>query len=911
MFAFSQTGTVSGTILDKEYNDEPLPFANISIKGTSKGSSTDDNGKYSIANIEPGSYTLIIAYVGYETKEIPFTLKAGESKVINETLAASGVQLKDIVITHAVTKESEAALLKEQQKAVEIFQAIGAEEISKKGISDVAAAVAKTTGISKSEGSGNSGIFVRGLGDRYNMTTFNGLPLPSNNPSTKNISLDLFSTDIVEFIGIDKTYSYKNYGDFGGANININSKKYVGTGLLEVGASIGANSNAVSQNKFYLQDGPNFYGFSNKSIPNNPLGGYNFATSWDKHTVTPVNGSFFLRGGNSYSVGNNGKLSFFINASFDNNYNFYEGLKRSNVTAQAIALQDLNKTIYSYQTSTNLMGNVNYKINNNHTIKFNSMFINTSSQKHEEYRGELSLFDNTTGDNGYIRRSTFDKTSLLTNQLLGEHSFGDRTNLAWGVSYNMLNNVIPDRMQNTFVPVDYEDPNSLLTPSNINQSDNHRYYQNLTDDEIAGNLNFSYNFNKKEEDFKGKLVVGGSIRSKKIDFEATQFNLKTTQLTNELNIPVDINNIDAFYNQTNLEAGYFEIRTFRGNANVANALDPQTYGGNQDIAAGFGAVEYQFSPKLFVIAGIRTEMIKQFIEYNTSIKLGENSFETVEILPSLTAKYELKENQNLKFAASKTYTLPQFKERAPFLYEEIGQNYIGNPDLYNSTNYNADLKWEYFPKNGEVISLTGFGKYIQNPINEITIASATNDISWANTGDNALGFGAELEIRKNIFSRENPTTSNNSVFSGGLNVSYLHTSQELSNDKVSNETTMAVQFTNTESRLTGASDLLINADLSFNKDFSEEKSLSTTLSASYFSDRIYALGVYGKGDLVDSSVISLDYILKYKLNQNLSFGLTAKNLLDPTIKRTQEDQDVIVDSFKKGRTFNLSMKYTF
>lgn len=122
---------------------------------------------------------------------------------------------------------------------------------------------------------------------------------------------------------------------------------------------------------------------------------------------------------------------------------------------------------------------------------------------------------------------------------------------------------------------------------------------------------------------------------------------------------------------------------------------------------------------------------------------------------------------------------------------------------------------------------------------------------------------------------------------------------------------MAVQFTNTESKLTGASDLLINADLSFNKDFSEEKSLSTTLSASYFSDRIYALGVYGKGDLIDSSVISLDYILKYKLSQNISFGINAKNLLDPTIKRTQSKQDVVVDSFKKGRTFSFSMKYTF
>ena len=220
---FAQNGTITGTILDKEFNNEPLPFANIVIKGTKQGTSTDENGKYSIS-LKPGNYTLVIGYLGYETKEIPFTIKANEKKVINHTLEASGVQLADIEIIQVVSKEKESALLQEQQKAVEIKQSIGAEEISKKGIGDVAAAVAKTSGISKQEGS--SDIFVRGLGDRYNSTTMNGLPLPSNNPSTKNMSLDVFSTDIVEYIGIDKTFNYKNYGDFAGANVDIVSKTY-------------------------------------------------------------------------------------------------------------------------------------------------------------------------------------------------------------------------------------------------------------------------------------------------------------------------------------------------------------------------------------------------------------------------------------------------------------------------------------------------------------------------------------------------------------------------------------------------------------------------------------------------------------------------------------------------------------
>jgi hypothetical protein len=55
-------------------------------------------------------------------------------------------------------------------------------------------------------------------------------------------------------------------------------------------------------------------------------------------------------------------------------------------------------------------------------------------------------------------------------------------------------------------------------------------------------------------------------------------------------------------------------------------------------------------------------------------------------------------------------------------------------DLYASDDYNFDLNG-IFPATDELISVTGFGKYILNPINEVTIASSTNDISFINTGD--------------------------------------------------------------------------------------------------------------------------------------------------------------------------------
>lgn len=906
---FAQNGTVTGTILDKEFNNEPLPFANIIIKGTKQGTSTDENGKYSIS-LKPGSYTLVIGYLGYENKEIPFTIKANEKKVINHTLEASGVQLQDVEIIQVVSKEKESALLQEQQKAVEIKQSIGAEEISKKGLGDVAAAVAKTSGISKQEGS--SDIYVRGLGDRYNSTTMNGLPLPSNNPSTKNISLDVFSTDVVEYIGIDKTYNYKNYGDFAGANVDIVSKSYKGSGMIEIGTGTGINSNAISQNNFYLQDGPNFLGFSNQSIPNNPLAAYNFTTSWDKQATTPVNGSFYLRAGDSYSLGSS-KISFFVNASFDNGFNFKEGVRRGSVNTQAIAVKDFYRKAYEYSTGSNAMANINFKINNSNNIKLNSMFINSTSQKHEEFNGVLDAFGAAQNGGGFVRRSTFDRTFLFINQLLGEHKFGDRTSFDWGVSYNKMTNIIPDRMQNTIIPFTWDDPNSRLVASDVNQSDNHRYYQEMTDDEIAGNFVVSYKFGKKEDNvYKGKFIAGYGGRYKEINFDATQINLFVTRSLFATQPTVDLNYLDGYFNQTNLDAGFFSLRTFRGNVTNPNAMKPQNYNGQQIISAGYGAIEYQFSPKLFVIGAFRTEFIIQDIFYDTSLKSGKTLFDTMEYMPSLTAKYEINEKQNIKFAASKTYTLPQFKERAPFLYEEVGQSYIGNPFLYNSTDYNFDLKWEMFPKNGEVISVTGFAKYIQNPINQVTIASATNDISWVNSGDKAVGLGIEGEWRKNIISRENNTTGEKTNLGFGLNISYLLTNQDLNSEKVVNENPgMNVDFTNSDSRLTGASDLLINSDISFNKEFKNDKSLTATLAGGYFSDRIYALGVTGKGDLVDSDVFTLDFILKLNLSKNIGIGFSAKNLTDPTIERKQDIQNVVVDSYKKGRNFGLSVKYSF
>lgn len=895
-------GTVSGVLTDKDSNNATLPFANAMIKGTATGTTTDENGKYTI-NLEPGDYVIQFSFLGYENVEVPFSIKAGETTVINKTLGSGSYQLSDVVIKAPKSREKESALLLEQKQAVEIKQSIGAQEMSRKGVSDVATAVTKTTGITKQEGSGN--IFVRGLGDRYNSTTMNGLPIPSNDPEKKNINLEIFSTDILEYVSIDKVYNSKLYGDFAGGNVDIASKDYKGKGFLKIDISSKVNTNALAEKNFTLQKGPNSFGFNTIAIPNNPLLQYNFNTL-QLDSKNPIGSSFGISGGTSYNVGTEGKISLFATASFGNEFTSKsEGTAKGGVNDMGVTNKNFeNYSSLNYNTNTTGMANVGYKVNSNNKVNFNTVFINTSAQTKEEFTGYI--VDVANDGNGLIRRSKYEKNSLFINQLLGEHTLGERSKFNWAISHNTINGDMPDRTQNIF----RKEANGYIL-SSISAPDNHRYFQKLKENETAANAIFDYKFNKNAEgEFKGKLTFGYNGRFKTRDFEATQFNFKANQgFTNTV---VDPDNLDLFYNQTNLSNGYFSITTFRGNSQVSNALDPQTYKGEQIINGAFVNSEYKFN-KLTTVLGLRGEYIFQKIDWNTQLDPngGKDELEKIAFLPSVTMKYELNEKQNLRFGFSKTYTLPQFKERALFVYEEVNEVKVGNPDLYASDDYNFDLKWEIFPKSEELISVTTFGKYILNPMNEVTIASSTNDISFINTGDFGYVAGAELEYRKLLFNFEG---TNPKKLSAGINASYLYSSQELNASKVIKETDYNVVFTETESKFTGASDLLINTDISFFNEWNNKQSnLTTTLAYTYFSDRVYAIGTNGRGNLVDKAAGTLDFVAKSKLTKNIGLGFVVKNLLDPTINRVQENSsgDINVLSYKKGLTLNLNFSYQF
>lgn len=929
------TGSIVGKLTDKELNNEPLAFANILIEGTTKGTTSDFDGLYEIAGLEPGTYTVIYSFLGYETVTIPdVNVEAGKVTTIDIPMSANaGVELEGVTVVTVARKDSETALLLDQKKATTLETSIGAQELIRKGAGDAGAAVTKVTGISKEESSGN--VYVRGLGDRFNITTLNGLPLPSNNTSKKNIDLGIFGTSIIQSIGVDKTYNARNYGDFGGANINIVSRDYVGSGFLELGFQAGANSEALGVDEFYLNDGPNFTGFYDKSIADNPFFD-TFDTSWDRTKEgTPLNSSISIKGGDSYTLGEDTRLNFFAVGSFSNKNAYRQGVNRGapNV-GNGLPNSDFDYERFSYNTAATLMANVGLRLGQSHSLKYNFLMLNNSEQKQEEFTGIIDREDDAPEGGGFIQRATFERTTLYINQLLGDHDLSDNLEVNWGAGYNYVLNLIPDRRQNTVLPVNNNDPEGPKSFRLVSAaSENHRFWQDLEEEEVSANISTTYKFKQNEdEEFDGKLTVGYNGRFKNVGFEAIQFNYQFLDINNQPE--VDIRNIDAYFADNPINSGLYQIRTFRGASSFSGALEPQTYEGEQQVNAGFVSLEYKFGPKFTLLAGVRGEQINQTISWNVVVtpQTGSNELDLFEVLPSLALKYELNEKQNLRFAASKTYSLPQFKERAPFLFqEEINQDSQGNPDLVNSTNYNFDLRWELFPTSSEILSFGVFSKYIENPINTFLVVSAANNLSYANTGDSATVFGAELEARFNIIENEIEKGDDflKERLTLGGNISYLNSNQKLDSQKISEETNLSAAFTNTEAPLQGASDLLLNADISYLKEFAADKSFSTTLAANYFSDRLYAIGSTGRGHLVDKGFTTLDLISKVDLGEHFGIGLNLRNLLNPAIERINEnaegtldldnpaipgfleDGPVTVLSYKRGVDFSLSLSYKF
>ena len=899
---------IKGTVKEQKEQDEaPLPFANVFIEGTTIGTTSNFDGYYELS-LKQGSYNISFSFVGLEkvTRQI---VVDGETPVeINVTLAATGQQLQEVKVAGVANRESETMLLMDQKKAVVAVESIGAKELSIKGVSDAEGAVTKITGITKQEGEGT--LNVRGLGDRYNTTTLNGLPIPSNNAEVKNIDLTLFSTDIISHINIDKTYSSPLYGDFGGANINIVSKQLVGKPFLDFGLKSGQNSSLFGVDKMVLPDGPGMTGFYNGSLPNidaiRDISAYGFENKWNTNTsdVLPKIG-FGLAGGKEFEIGK-GKLNSFFTFSYDNEDVFTERIERM-VSATGTYLVNAIGEEYQFKTQSNGMLNLNYEIGNS-KIYLNSLMLNSSESSLASFTGEVSSEIN----DGFKRRGEFERNFILVNQLLGDHQLNRSTELNWAAAYNYVMNTVPDRRENLY--------STYNASTNIGELDtesagaNYRYFHTFDDNEVAGNITLHKLFGQDEKDesvYKAKLSLGYSGKYKQRTFNNYQFNHGVYDPTY-----VNVDNLDNFYNQENYINNEFRVTLAQPRDASGTSIDGEGYTGLISVNSGFALFEYNLSKRFLVLLGMRAEQVYQQITTRADQITGIGSnvktfeFDELKYLPSLSLKYTLNSKQNLRFAASKTYTLPQLQEMPFMSFTGISEEIFGNPYLVPSEVYNADIKWEFFPNTGELFSATIFGKFIIDPINKTTFGGLDGQYVTANTGDWAYVYGIELDGKKDMYN-----AGGHKVFAAA-NISLMTTQTELDKTKMREETeyNFTANFNDTVSALQGAAPFIANASVGYSKRWNDN-SISAVAVYNYTSDRLYAFGQDNVGDEYFLALNTLDFIVKTKFKK-LGIDLSAKNLLDTEYTRVarnriKEDKDHIIRQYKKGISFSISLKYKF
>lgn len=184
-FAVEVNVNIKGCITDQK-SKEPLIGATVQIVGSSIGAVTDIDGNFQLSGVEDGIYDIEIKYVGYKTA-VKRQVKIENNKIttLDFEMVTDEHLLSDVIVVAKANRESESVTLLEQKRSVVAVQAVGAKELSRKGVSDAQGAVTKISGISKQEGVKN--VFVRGLGDRYNITTLNRYPIPSEDPEYKTL----------------------------------------------------------------------------------------------------------------------------------------------------------------------------------------------------------------------------------------------------------------------------------------------------------------------------------------------------------------------------------------------------------------------------------------------------------------------------------------------------------------------------------------------------------------------------------------------------------------------------------------------------------------------------------------------------------------------------------------------------
>jgi hypothetical protein len=871
----AMAGNIKGTVLDKQ-TKEPLTGATIQITGTAQGVVADIDGNYTL-NVNDGTYTITVRYIGY--KDILLnSIKVKAETLLNFEMESDAQALGEVSVVAKKNLEGERALQMERQKATLAIENLGAKEMSIKGISNVEEGVKKITGISIASA---GQLIVRGLGDRYSTTTLNGLPIASPNPDNKLIPLDIFPASTVQNITVSKVYDASAFADYSGAHIDISTKENVGSDFLSISFNAGGKFNTLGKDFYRMdRDGSLFKTPSlDQKLIDMSLTDFEeyarhnrlFSTSFQvsKKTALPEFGGN-IGFGKRFTLGGN-EVSVLGSIGVSNDLQTMDNASIRTLEATGNTLNEFNYDSYSNELKIAALGNLGYSFRTSDHIGYTFFYARNAIDTYMRREGVDYEDHHLIGSNNVTHIY-----SLQNHQVNGKHYFGKQWNLNWSGSYSKTSSDEPDRRQVMFIREDDQ-----IKLFKLNRQETMRYFGSLNEDEWVGDLTASYRFGDNN-----KLQAGFTYKDKNRDYMGTRFYYNLNKLNPTI---TDIYDTDSFLNMENVE---------NGSITIDRKKQPKdSYTAGNSIYAGYIATEYYPVAPLLVNLGVRYEISKQWVDYYTDGGKAERSeLNKNDLFPSLNMKYQMNEKNSLRFAFSRTVTRPSFIEMAPFLYQEsYGSAQIrGNADLQNGYNYNIDLRYELFEKNGDMLSITAYYKHLKAPIERVQTLSGGSAVHSFRNADNGMATGVEIEFRKEIVKD----------LRFGVNGSYMYTNVKLPEGGA---------YTNSQRALQGASPYLANADLTYSPAFSNDRQLSVALLYNLQGPRIHSVGISGLGDIKQQPVHTLNFTGSYRFNRRFAVKLQVNDLLNQDILFKQEvpttGDKVEVERFRKGTGFEVGFSY--
>lgn len=921
----AQTGTIAGTVNDGQLNDI-LPFANILVQGTTKGTTSDFDGKYTL-DVEPGTYVIEFSFVGYTTQQISeVVVKEGKTTVLDVTL--SGASLDEVVITTTARKNTEQSVLNLQRKSVQLLDGLSLESIKKSGASNVASAVRNVPGVSVQ---GGKYVYVRGLGDRYTKTILNGVDVPGLDPDRNTLQLDIFPSSLLENIIVVKSSTADQPADFTGGVVDIVTKDIPNGKQSSASIGLGYNPDFHFNSNYITNEssGTDFLGFDDglRSNPFNENQEFNFPT-------TTPNTAEFLAGrlnptlaaarensgadmslsfttGNSYDVGDN-KLGFLASVSYKNETTYYDnyvdGQRFRKDTDPSIFELNTDRTQQGERGENNVLisalGGLSYKTDRS-KYRFNVLHIQNG-----ESGASLLTQTNRIDNSNTIKKDVLIYTERgLTNLFFsGKHTNEDAS---WTTEWKLsptFSNVDDKDFRTTPFLINEDSGDFIISPSE--SGDASRFFRELDELNVASKLDLTRKHQLFEKD--AKLKFGGAFTYKQRDFTTVRFstpfrNFDSTILNGDPNAILG----QYAYSATD-DSGFF----VRQDSNENDSFDS-----NINIAALYASEEFRPSSWFTAIVGLRAEkfdLIYTGQDQNGNIFDEEKILDKFDLFPSANLIFDMNEEgaQKLRASFARTTARPSFKEASlAQIFNPIeNELFIGNINLQPTYINNFDLRYEIYGEEekkfglGDFLAVSGFYKKFKDPIELTFFAEATGQVTPRNLGD-AEVYGVELELRKSldIIGLDN--------FSLNLNTSIIESNETYNEDELILRQALLKDGEDLgDGRvLQGQSPFLLNAGIAY------ESKESGWKSGLFYNVQGKTLEIVAAGEIADVYTLPFND-LKFNLSksfgedQNQTITFKAGNLLNDdreSVFQSFGAQDQLYSKWSPGQDFSLSYSFKF